>query len=223
MRDGGSLDVRWRIISRNSSGGTWEIHAKFEDDRCWDTAPFSGVEVDLRFRGAYCVHHYDAPMMEAVCTSETSVYFNETTRRYISEGCHLGTRRLKYVKFHCRCKFLCVVTPRGVTAKDGGSMFLRNGGIYLQVRTGFQRRPTRQSSLSQAVNDTFCFGSIWFEFFWSTDYLSLTVKFYCGFSQYFQVITRQTIWPSSYIFILHFTSPGSILNLKTGYLDWGFS
>jgi hypothetical protein len=27
--------------------------------------------------------------MEAICTSETSVYFNETTRRYIPEGCRL--------------------------------------------------------------------------------------------------------------------------------------
>jgi hypothetical protein len=29
-------------------------------------------------------------MMEPVRTSETSVYFNETTRRYIPEGCHLA-------------------------------------------------------------------------------------------------------------------------------------
>jgi hypothetical protein len=29
--------------------------------------------------------------MKAVCTSETSVYFNETTRRYIPENCHLHT------------------------------------------------------------------------------------------------------------------------------------
>jgi hypothetical protein len=28
-------------------------------------------------------------MMEAVRTSETSVYFNETTRPYIPESCHL--------------------------------------------------------------------------------------------------------------------------------------
>jgi hypothetical protein len=28
-------------------------------------------------------------MMEAVGTSETSVYSNETTQRYIQEGCHL--------------------------------------------------------------------------------------------------------------------------------------
>jgi hypothetical protein len=30
-------------------------------------------------------------MMETVHISETSVYFNETTRRYIPEGCHLHT------------------------------------------------------------------------------------------------------------------------------------
>jgi hypothetical protein len=29
-----------------------------------------------------------ALMMEAVRTSETSLYFNETIRRYIPEGCH---------------------------------------------------------------------------------------------------------------------------------------
>jgi hypothetical protein len=34
-------------------------------------------------------HPIIALMMEAVHTSETSVYFNETTRRYIPEGCHL--------------------------------------------------------------------------------------------------------------------------------------
>jgi hypothetical protein len=30
-------------------------------------------------------------MMEVVCTSETSVYFHETTRRHIPESCHLST------------------------------------------------------------------------------------------------------------------------------------
>jgi hypothetical protein len=33
-----------------------------------------------------------ALMMEAVCNSETSVYFNETARRCIPEGYHLHTR-----------------------------------------------------------------------------------------------------------------------------------
>jgi hypothetical protein len=33
-----------------------------------------------------------AMMMEAVCTSETSVYFNDTTWCYIPEVCHVHTR-----------------------------------------------------------------------------------------------------------------------------------
>jgi hypothetical protein len=51
--------------------------------RC-DTALFTLVEADRRFRGAYCLHHQG---------DETSVYFNETTRRYIPQGCHVLTRR----------------------------------------------------------------------------------------------------------------------------------
>jgi hypothetical protein len=41
--------------------------------------------------------------MEAVYTSETSVHFNETTRRYIPEGCHLHTRRRGNLKSHTCC------------------------------------------------------------------------------------------------------------------------
>jgi hypothetical protein len=37
---------------------------------------------------------------EAVRTSETSDYFNETTHRYIPEGCHLHTRRRESLKSH---------------------------------------------------------------------------------------------------------------------------
>jgi hypothetical protein len=40
----------------------------------WDIEPRSLVEVDRRFRGAYCLHHQG---------DETSIYFNETTWRYI--------------------------------------------------------------------------------------------------------------------------------------------
>jgi hypothetical protein len=36
-------------------------------------------------------------MMEAVCTSKTSVYF-KTTRRYIPEDSHLHTRRRENLK-----------------------------------------------------------------------------------------------------------------------------
>jgi hypothetical protein len=39
-------------------------------------------------------------MMEAVRTSETSVYLNETTRRYIPEDSKLHTRRRENLKSH---------------------------------------------------------------------------------------------------------------------------
>jgi hypothetical protein len=51
-----------------------------------DVMPCSLVEGDRRFRNAYCIHR--RPDYE-VHTSETSVYFNETTRHYILEACHL--------------------------------------------------------------------------------------------------------------------------------------
>jgi hypothetical protein len=38
-------------------------------------------------------------MMEAVYTSETSAYFNETTQHYIPEGFHLHTHHHKNLKF----------------------------------------------------------------------------------------------------------------------------
>jgi hypothetical protein len=38
----------------------------------WDIAPFSPVETDRHFRGAYCLHHQIITLMvEAVNTSET--------------------------------------------------------------------------------------------------------------------------------------------------------
>jgi hypothetical protein len=55
----------------------------------WDIAPCSFVEVDRRFRGAYCSRHQDddeALLMETVSAFEISVYFYKTT-----EGCHLHT------------------------------------------------------------------------------------------------------------------------------------
>jgi hypothetical protein len=42
----------------------------------------------------------DTPTMKAVRTSEMSVYFHETTRRYIPEGFHLHTRRLENLNSH---------------------------------------------------------------------------------------------------------------------------
>jgi uncharacterized protein (DUF305 family) len=51
----------------------------------WDVAPCSQVDVDRRFRDAYCHHHQIALTMEAVRTSETLVNINLTLRRYIPE------------------------------------------------------------------------------------------------------------------------------------------
>jgi hypothetical protein len=55
----------------------------------WDIALSSLVLVDRCFRGAYCLIH--RPEMEAVRTSETSMYYNENTRRNIPEGSNLQT------------------------------------------------------------------------------------------------------------------------------------
>jgi hypothetical protein len=41
-----------------------------------------------------------ASMMEAVRTSETSVYFSETTQRYIPESCYIHTRRCENLESH---------------------------------------------------------------------------------------------------------------------------
>jgi hypothetical protein len=41
-------------------------------------------------------------MKDAVHTSETSVYFSETTRRYIPEGYDLHTRRRENLKYHLK-------------------------------------------------------------------------------------------------------------------------
>jgi hypothetical protein len=79
----------------------------------WDIAPCSLVEVDRRFRGAFCLYQgvvalfalvnvminarflvltaasTASLMMGAVHISETSVYFNGTSRLCILDGCHL--------------------------------------------------------------------------------------------------------------------------------------
>jgi hypothetical protein len=69
----------------------------------WDEAPCSLVEIERRFRGAYCLHLQDDECltMVAIRTTETSVYSNETTRRYIPEGSNLHTpRRCENLKSH---------------------------------------------------------------------------------------------------------------------------
>jgi hypothetical protein len=70
----------------------------------WDVAPFSLVAVQPTFQ--WCVlsspsgRRMIALMMEVVCTSETLVYSNEATRRYIPEDSNLHIRRRKNLKSH---------------------------------------------------------------------------------------------------------------------------
>jgi hypothetical protein len=55
----------------------------------WDTAPCSLVETDRRFsevRTASITTAMKSLMMGPIRTSETSVYYNETTRPHIPEG-----------------------------------------------------------------------------------------------------------------------------------------
>jgi hypothetical protein len=58
-------------------------------------------------------------MMAAVCTSATSVCSNETTRRYIPEGCCLHTRRLESLKSHIKQFRYACRWPVAVTHLDG--------------------------------------------------------------------------------------------------------
>jgi hypothetical protein len=49
---------------------------------------------------AYCLRHQGTLMMEAVRTSETSVYSSNTTRHYIPESYHLSNRRYENLNSH---------------------------------------------------------------------------------------------------------------------------
>jgi hypothetical protein len=55
----------------------------------WDVAPCSLVEVYRYFRGACCLHHQGALIMEAAIKSEKSVNFYQTAWRNIPEDSHL--------------------------------------------------------------------------------------------------------------------------------------
>lgn len=57
-------------------------------------AHYSVVKVDHCFGGAYFLHHQG----DNGSISETSVNFFETTRRSISENCHIHTHRSENLK-----------------------------------------------------------------------------------------------------------------------------
>jgi hypothetical protein len=64
----------------------------------WVVAPCSLVEIYRRFRGPCCDDEGIALMMEAARSSETSVNFYQTTRRYNPEDNHLRTNRRENLK-----------------------------------------------------------------------------------------------------------------------------
>jgi hypothetical protein len=81
-------------------------------------------------------------IMEAVRASETSVYSNETTRRYIPEGSNLHTRRRENPKSHT---LICIIRKRYVevgvlgcnavwTCTKTELAFRRNMDYYLHVQ-----------------------------------------------------------------------------------------
>jgi hypothetical protein len=53
----------------------------------WDITQCRPLKVNRRFRGSYSL--FLDLKMEAICSSETSVGFQRTTRRYILEDCTL--------------------------------------------------------------------------------------------------------------------------------------
>jgi hypothetical protein len=65
---------------------------EYEDDKFWDIMPCSLVEVDRRFGDAKV--SIISAVIEAVRTSETSVYFHEITQHYIPKSCHLHIHRI---------------------------------------------------------------------------------------------------------------------------------
>jgi hypothetical protein len=63
----------------------------------WFVAPRNLVEVYERFRDTWCFHH-GSLMMEAAISSETSVNFNQSTRRNNPENSGLQARHRENLK-----------------------------------------------------------------------------------------------------------------------------
>jgi hypothetical protein len=68
-----------------------EIH---EDGCVWDVSPYSLLDVDIRFRGTYCVHHQGDEFLEI------SMSNNQTTQPNIPENFRLYTRQRENLTPH---------------------------------------------------------------------------------------------------------------------------
>jgi hypothetical protein len=78
----------------------------------WDVLQCSQLDVDQRFKGAYCLHHQgDGLIMEEVRTSETLVNINLTARQYMPEDSKLHTRRRENLKSHTLIMFRVINLP----------------------------------------------------------------------------------------------------------------
>jgi hypothetical protein len=76
-----------------------------------------------------------ALMMEAICISETWIYFDETTWRCIPEGCHLHTRHCENLKYLTQSLFfsLCFIF---LHLQD---VLYNHITLYLYLKYGSQR------------------------------------------------------------------------------------
>jgi hypothetical protein len=99
----------------------------------WNVASSSLVGVDRHFRGAYCLHHVVSLMMETIRTCETSVYSNETTRRYIPESCYV---RMKL--FSNRCLEFEISSSHG-GEYEAQNLLRCTAVFFIESRPTFQR------------------------------------------------------------------------------------
>jgi hypothetical protein len=68
------------------------LESSYLEDQETDEIPYIWRKIDREDRKGRAV-------IERGRTSETSLYFNENTRRYIAENCHIFTRHRENQKF----------------------------------------------------------------------------------------------------------------------------
>jgi hypothetical protein len=94
----------------------------------WDTTPCSRALLPTAFRLVFCSAYSSALKMEAICSSETSVDFQRTTRRYIFMS-NIDTKNLNYFK----CDDIYVSTGRPTNLGRRVQIFLNDLNTSLQA------------------------------------------------------------------------------------------
>jgi hypothetical protein len=95
----------------------------------WNIAPYS-IDINRRFRCAYCFHHQGDEWL-----SETSAYFNETTWRYIPQGCHIPIRRRENLKSH-NCRFSSPVWQKFYPSEKPSWTSVGEQVVITEMRSG---------------------------------------------------------------------------------------